>query len=159
MMRASLFKNDDKLRYNEQLEPAEDYDLWVTLSMKGKMANLPDALLDYRWHDNQTSKIRASQQQQSGLLIQRKYIELLTGKTTVADSFLVSDFSSLPSIYKYKKAEKILIRSLRNNFGIDAKNYLSKRWKNALRNSAKHLPRPFGTVFLRAMRFVENNTR
>jgi hypothetical protein len=41
--------------YRPACEGAEDYDLWLRLSERARLANLPDALLDYRVHRRQTS--------------------------------------------------------------------------------------------------------
>jgi glycosyltransferase involved in cell wall biosynthesis len=40
---------------------AEDYDLWCRLSNVTRMANISKFLLQYRWHENNISKERASQ--------------------------------------------------------------------------------------------------
>lgn len=44
-----------QLRYNEQLEPTEDYDLWTRILEIGKIENLPEVLLLYRKHSEQES--------------------------------------------------------------------------------------------------------
>lgn len=44
-----------QLRYNEQLEPTEDYDLWTRILDIGKIENLPEVLLLYRKHSEQES--------------------------------------------------------------------------------------------------------
>jgi glycosyltransferase involved in cell wall biosynthesis len=36
--------------YREALAGAEDYDLWLRLSERGMLANLPEVLVRYRWH-------------------------------------------------------------------------------------------------------------
>lgn len=41
--------------YNRDLEPAEDFDLFIRLSEIGKLANLPQVLLKYRLHCNRTT--------------------------------------------------------------------------------------------------------
>ncbi len=44
-----------QLRYDETLEPTEDYDLWTRLMEHGRIENLPDVLLLYRRHTEQES--------------------------------------------------------------------------------------------------------
>jgi len=45
-------------QYNPSFEVAEDYDLCYELSKKTKLANLPDFLLKYRWHENSISRTK-----------------------------------------------------------------------------------------------------
>lgn len=46
--------------YRNAYPPCEDYDLWLRLSERGKLANLPDVLVQYRMHRQQltTTRIR-----------------------------------------------------------------------------------------------------
>ena len=41
--------------YRAQIEPAEDYDLWLRLAERHDLANLPDVLLHYRVHAGQST--------------------------------------------------------------------------------------------------------
>lgn len=41
--------------YRPQMEPAEDYDLWLRLAEHHDLANLPDVLLEYRVHAGQAT--------------------------------------------------------------------------------------------------------
>jgi glycosyltransferase involved in cell wall biosynthesis len=41
--------------YRPAFEPADDYDLWIRLSERHALANMPDVLVDYRWHGNNTT--------------------------------------------------------------------------------------------------------
>lgn len=41
--------------YRPQMEPAEDYDLWLRLAERADLANLPDVLLEYRVHSGQST--------------------------------------------------------------------------------------------------------
>jgi hypothetical protein len=41
--------------YRPQIEPAEDYDLWLRLAERHDLANLPDVLLHYRVHAGQST--------------------------------------------------------------------------------------------------------
>ncbi len=43
------------IAYNEQYNVAEDYELWMNLSCKGKFASLPEILFQYRWHPENAS--------------------------------------------------------------------------------------------------------
>ncbi|HEX4132682.1 MAG TPA: glycosyltransferase [Pirellulales bacterium] len=48
--------------YQPDLEPLEDYDLWLRLGEIGHLANLPNVLLKYRLHLKSVSRLRAQQQ-------------------------------------------------------------------------------------------------
>ncbi len=52
------------IRYNEKLEAAQDYELWVRLSNEVTFANLPEVLVEYRLHENQVGEQRSSAQRQ-----------------------------------------------------------------------------------------------
>jgi len=48
--------------YRRAFDPADDYDLWIRLSERYALANMPDVLVDYRWHgDNTTARRRRKQ--------------------------------------------------------------------------------------------------
>lgn len=58
MYRKSIFEVLNIGKYNEDLCPAEDYAMWFEISKKTKLANLPQPLLKYRWHENNTSQLK-----------------------------------------------------------------------------------------------------
>lgn len=53
--------------YRGAFAPAEDYDLWLRIAERYKLANLPKVLLRYRMHSGQVS-VRKRQQQTFGFL-------------------------------------------------------------------------------------------
>lgn len=61
MMRRSVLI-DHELRYEERLEPAEDYELWYRISKVGRLHNIPDVLLKYRMHDRNESVVKKEKQ-------------------------------------------------------------------------------------------------
>jgi glycosyltransferase involved in cell wall biosynthesis len=71
MMRTSLLK---ELKYDENCEKAEDYDLWVRAAQANwKMTNVPEVLLKYRIHAAQTTQVAASHMSQARKRIQARY--------------------------------------------------------------------------------------
>ena len=50
------------IKYDEKMEPAEDYELWSRLVFICKIANLNEVLLEYRVHGKQTSSLRSENQ-------------------------------------------------------------------------------------------------
>jgi hypothetical protein len=51
--------------YRPETEPAEDLDLYLRLAERGRLANLPDTLLDYRQHVTKVSNERAGDQRRA----------------------------------------------------------------------------------------------
>ena len=62
------------IHYDSIMEPAEDYDLWVSLASKGKYYNLQEELLYYRVHEEQISNKRKKEQDQKSFAVKIKYI-------------------------------------------------------------------------------------
>lgn len=42
--------------YRQDLRAAQDYDFWLRISERWDLANIPEYLYDYRWHDEMTSQ-------------------------------------------------------------------------------------------------------
>lgn len=71
MIRTDIFR---KLNgYNESYKYASDYDLVCRLSLLGKIENLPDVCLKYRWHAGQISQKNRKEQLRFADLIGQKY--------------------------------------------------------------------------------------
>ena len=60
MIRRSVLESSG-VRYEAVCTPAEDYLLWLKLMAHTKFHNIPEALLDYRWHDANTSVVRKAE--------------------------------------------------------------------------------------------------
>jgi glycosyltransferase involved in cell wall biosynthesis len=64
-----MMRTDFLHRYNLQYQPdyihAEDWELWLTASDFFKIAVLPEVLLKYRWHSENTSRIHEEMQFES----------------------------------------------------------------------------------------------
>jgi glycosyltransferase involved in cell wall biosynthesis len=69
VMMRTLFLRKNQLFYNTNMEPAEDYDLWVRMIHLGKFHNLQESLLKYRVHDEQVSSKRNQIQIETALKI------------------------------------------------------------------------------------------
>ncbi len=59
MIRASVLK-ETGIRYEEAFSPAEDYALFLKLVPHVRFHNIPETLLDYRWHGDNTSAAQSS---------------------------------------------------------------------------------------------------
>lgn len=127
MMRSSPFIGNRGLRYNDKLEPAEDYDLWVRLSQIGKLANINEVLLHYRSHPNQTTRTRSKIQIENTNKIRRVYINNLTDSDVVTENLMIGRFTNIMSYWKYCKNERVLLKSFKSKMNIDASIYLRQR--------------------------------
>lgn len=93
IIRSELFKNK-KVRYDEQLKTAEDYDMWVQLSQNGDIKIIKKVLLDYRIRDGQMSEVfRSKDLNQYNWSIMKKQLNCLGHDVSmVGETFLRKDF-------------------------------------------------------------------
>lgn len=59
MIRTEVLKQN---KYDEAYKHVEDYDLWCRIAKLGKVANIDDELLRYRWHDSNVSVLNSEVQ-------------------------------------------------------------------------------------------------
>lgn len=64
MIRNAILR-DHPIRYDESYEPSEDYELWIRLAGKFKLANLHEKLLRYRISEEQVSNKKNDRQRQN----------------------------------------------------------------------------------------------
>jgi glycosyltransferase involved in cell wall biosynthesis len=86
MIRKS-FIDANHLQYNNEFECAEDYELWVRCVWLGKTANIPEVLLYYREHANQSSKINNYNQAKNSALCRIKMLQKVWDKASVDDKY------------------------------------------------------------------------
>jgi glycosyltransferase involved in cell wall biosynthesis len=86
MIRKSVV-DANNLRYDENFTPAEDYQLWYTLSLITKLANLPDILLKYRVHDTQITQRKKEIQKTAADAIRKKTIQDFLGCPVTEKNF------------------------------------------------------------------------
>lgn len=61
MIRKEILRSN---KYNEAYKHVEDYELWCRIARQGKIANLSDELLAYRWHDTNVSVLNNKVQEE-----------------------------------------------------------------------------------------------
>ena len=64
MIRKSIL-TDNNIKYEEEFSPAEDWALWCRLIDYTNFYNLPEVLLDYRWHKTNTSITQDAQMEKA----------------------------------------------------------------------------------------------
>lgn len=77
VMFRNRFMQTHNLKYNPDMEPAEDYDLWVRISKIGKLHNLTNILFHYRQHDNQISQQNSDSQIKRSIAVRQKMLDNL----------------------------------------------------------------------------------
>lgn len=81
MIRRSVLLNHE-FRYDPRIGRAEDYDLWSRLIRSGKIATVPEILLDYREHAGQvTTQFLSAQINDANVVRKRFLLELLPEAT------------------------------------------------------------------------------
>lgn len=77
MLHPSLLVRSDVIKrlsgYDEQYIYASDYDLICRLSLMGRIENLPDICMLYRWHPDQISQAKRLEQKGYANIIRQKY--------------------------------------------------------------------------------------
>ncbi len=61
---------DNNIRYEEEFSPAEDWALWCRLIDVTNFHNIQDVLLDYRWHETNTSKTQNDKMDKASLMVE-----------------------------------------------------------------------------------------
>lgn len=80
MIRTEILRNN---RYDENYLHVEDYELWCRLAQLGKVANIEDKLIRYRWHQTNVSVLNSTLQDElKGKVIQRELDIFLDLKPT-----------------------------------------------------------------------------
>ncbi len=102
--------------YDKKFEPAEDYDLWTRLAFVGKLANIPEVLLNYREHDSQISNIKNETQLNNAFLCKLEMLNRLNISNQFTDfeikntieiqnKYFKSDLKIALNIFNFLKLE------------------------------------------------------
>ena len=100
------------VKYDQSLEVAEDYALCYELSKETKLANLPDTLLNYRWHDTNISSTKEKKMLENANSIRAKiYKETLSYELKENEALLLNlvGCSSLTNYTDLRLFEKFLV--------------------------------------------------
>jgi hypothetical protein len=127
MLRSSVLKENNIL-YNEKYLHAEDYKLWIDMSLHSRLHNLEDPLLKYYRHGDQVSaKYYPVQMDTSRYVVQEQLKEFLSSSDRkfpvgVYIDFLVQEINST-RVGVTETQSKVVYRELlgfaRDNDGID----------------------------------------
>ncbi len=98
-----------QIKYDIGYEPAEDYKLWTRLQNYGRLANMPEAVLLYRYHPNQTSVVRAKRQADITSQIQRELMAELCGDENLKEEdvlVIINDRNDLRAYFENEASLK-----------------------------------------------------
>lgn len=126
LRREALIKN--RLFFDEKYLYAEDYELWTRVGKVGRLATIPQVLLDYRTHPQQTASQKNKLQQKNALKVRIKVLKELGIKPTKSQIVLHNEAANWRLHDTFKM--------LREWLNIVSKaNQLSKRYDNEALNA------------------------
>lgn len=133
-----LKKNNHQFR--EEYIHAEDYHLWTILAEKGKVANIPLYLLEYRVHSQQISALHSEFQNKQMKLIQQEYLKrLFPSYSSEIISFIFNkDISSLGIKYNNYFLVNVIKELFHAHSNSAMGRYLVKRWKHLIQSQKKY---------------------
>jgi glycosyltransferase involved in cell wall biosynthesis len=102
--KASLLKQ----HFYHEIPVAEDYDLWCRLNEQTKIANIPDFLLYYRWHNTNISREKQQIQEQNKETLIRKEL-LKSGLEPDSEMMRIHRLSF--SLYSFGKETQTQVNS------------------------------------------------
>ena len=113
MMRKDLFETCG-LKYPSEYYRAEDYGLWIELLNYTHGHNLPEVLLDYRYHETNETKLAEKQLLERNTTlrqIQKKHLELLDIHLESDSASFYFDFvnRSIPCTFSVREQEEIAL--------------------------------------------------
>lgn len=118
MFRKSIFDELGVAKYDESLSPAEDYAMWFEISKKTKLANLPEPLLRYRWHSNNTSQLKKNIQIEKANIIRRNILQFTLSTGISTEETLLLNLISEPELINQNNLiplERLLLSLLCKN--------------------------------------------
>ncbi|MCM1294201.1 MAG: glycosyltransferase family 2 protein [Muribaculaceae bacterium] len=87
MLRTSVLRKNN-IRYDSAYLHAEDYGLWATLAKYGKIHNLQQVLLKYRYHKSSVSVLHHQTQMQNANLVRKNILKPLLSNQADADKIV-----------------------------------------------------------------------
>ncbi|MDD4000869.1 MAG: glycosyltransferase [Bacilli bacterium] len=107
MYRKSIFEVLNIGKYNEDLCPAEDYAMWFEISKKTKLANLPEPLLKYRWHENNTSQLKKNIQIEKANHIRKEILDYTISYQISTEESKLFEIMSNPKLANKKDLKSV----------------------------------------------------
>ena len=141
MFRKNILGN---LKFEAEFVPAEDYALWSKLIQVTEFYNIPESLLNYRWHPNNISQSKEKNLRKSEVAIKKrqlKHFGINENDTHINDYLnaltLKRKLSTKDAISAIKASKKLKLKNNANHY-YDAKlfnNLINKTIIRTIRNS------------------------
>lgn len=169
MMRRSTISKFD-IKYNENLRSAQDYELWCREADRLKYANIPEILLKYRVHENQTGSAKKKEQDDTADKVRIRNLDKIgVSLTDTEQNIYLSvlkyryDFNStLDMISVCKILEKIRTAGPEHGYGSKFEQiisgHLSNIAKTGIKSGRTSLKLFFG-IFLKNGVFTTNRAK
>lgn len=126
MLRNSTIQKHE-ISYQKELEPAEDYALWVRMLDYGKLHNLQEVLFLYRNHEGQVSVTKKEIQRNSASLSRLSLVKKIIDTITETEEIVYKKLFSLVEKFTYndlviyaKLKQKLLIANQNEYFQKEA---------------------------------------
>ncbi len=95
--------------YSDDFPPAEDYELWLRIARKAKVANLPKVLTYYRLHADNISSLKNAVVQEKDRVIRFNQLNFLLDDFTPADAEIFEVLTGAESHGKYRQIDFLLL--------------------------------------------------
>jgi glycosyltransferase involved in cell wall biosynthesis len=114
MIRKSLL-DDLKIRYDENMIPADDYDLWIRILKNSKGTNIPDILIKARQHQFNTSRMMNADRYRNTLKIRQNYLDYyFCNEYSFEQTLLITESIGGIKNYKRSKCDVIFVENFFN---------------------------------------------
>jgi glycosyltransferase involved in cell wall biosynthesis len=120
IIRKSVLNKFGQNVYDGNFMPAEDFYLWLQISKFSKIVNLPDTLIKYRVHSNNTSSLNKQLQISKLLLIRSDVLKHILGvELSERENFLLSSITYEDNFESDNliEIEEILLKLLKVSLG------------------------------------------
>ena len=92
---------DSDIRYNRDYLHAEDFKLWFDILKHAEIHNLPQVVVNYRWHDKNISVVSNKKQSETDRKIRKEITQHLTQSTSVQSALQEIAFETNKRIYLF----------------------------------------------------------
>lgn len=124
MGRSDIFR---KFKYDEKAVHIEDFELWNRMSRSGVgFDNIPEFLMEYRWHDTNISVLNAQWQMEMKNAILHSQVEELVGRGVSEEEMMLHSLSF--NLFAYGR-RKTLTAEIKTMY------YAERRWLELLSES------------------------
>ncbi len=127
IFRTSVIR-ENNLRYNMGFPHAEDYELWGQFAEVSELANIPKALLKYRVHENNISKLQNETQKYNSYRIKKQLFQKVGVTASDHDLDLFQKMNHQVNILKLTELDRLGVLISKMLEGNVESQYLDQAW-------------------------------